>query len=112
MNKKKNLILTLLAVLTVILITGGVTYAFFSYAKTGTTDNLITTGSITFLYTEVDGVGNGISIQNAFPISDDKGKVLTKTNEYFDFKVTSKTGNDKIPYEVTARKSIDSDNID
>jgi len=113
MKKNKNLILSLLAVLTVILITGGVTYAFFSYTGTGTTDNVLTTDTITFLYTEVDGVGNGIKIENAFPISDEKGKVLTKTNEYFDFKVTSKTASTiAIPYEVTARKSKDSDNID
>jgi len=113
MNKKKNLILSLLAVLTVIIITGGVTYAFFSYTKTGTTDNVLTTDTITFLYTEVDGVGNGIKIENTFPMSDEKGKVLTKTNEYFDFKVTSKTASTiAIPYEVTARKSSDSDDID
>jgi len=113
MKKNKNLVLSLLAVLTVIIITGGVTYAFFSYTKTGTTDNVLTTDTITFLYTEVDGVGNGIKIENAFPMSDEKGKVLTKTNEYFDFKVTSKTASTlAIPYEVTARKSKDSDNID
>jgi len=113
MNKKKNLILSLLAVLTVVIITGGVTYAFFSYTGTGTTDNILTTDTITFLYTEVDGVGNGIKIENAFPTSDEKGKVLTKTNEYFDFKVTSKTASTiAIPYEVTARKSSDSDDID
>jgi len=113
MKKNKNLILSLLAVLTLILITGGVTYAFFSYTGTGTTDNVLTTDTITFLYTEVDGVGNGIKIENAFPISDEKGKVLTKTNEYFDFKVTSKTASTiVIPYEVTARKSKDSDDID
>jgi len=113
MNKKKNLILSLLAVLTVIIITGGVTYAFFSYTGTGTTDNVLTTDTITFLYTEVDGVGNGIKIENAFPISDEKGKALTKTNEYFDFKVTSKTASTlAIPYEITARKSSDSDDID
>jgi len=113
MKKNKNLILSLLAVITVIIITGGVTYAFFSYTGTGTTDNVLTTDTITFLYTEVDGVGNGIKIENAFPISDEKGKVLTKTNEYFDFKVTSKTASTiSIPYEVTARKSKDSDDID
>ena len=114
MNKNnKNLILSILAVLTVILITGGVTYAFFNYAKEGTTDNVITTDTITFLYTEVGGVGNGIKLENAFPISDEVGKNLTKTNEYFDFKITSKTASTiSIPYEVTTRKSSASDNID
>ena len=110
MNKKKNgLILSILGILGLIVITAGVTYAFFNYAKEGTTDNVITTGSITFLYTEVSGVGNGISIENAYPISDEVGKVKTGDKEYFDFKITSDTfGDASIPYEITARKKADS----
>ena len=110
--KTKNLVLSTLGVISAIMITSAVTYAFFNYASVGTTDNVITTGSITFLYTEVNEAGNGISIENAFPKSDDLGKVSTKTGEYFDFKVASTTGNNTIPYEVTARKSKDSDDID
>ena len=34
---------------TVVIITGGVTYAFFNYTKRGTTENTVTTGTITFL---------------------------------------------------------------
>ena len=56
-NKKKQIIITLIAIISLIVITVGVTYAFFNYAKEGTTDNTIQTGSITFLYTEVSGVG-------------------------------------------------------
>ena len=112
-KKKQGLILSVLGVLSITLITAGITYAFFTYTGEGTTDNIITTGSITFLYTEVDKVGNGIQIENAFPKGDELGKVSTKTNEYFDFKITSKTASTvAIPYEITARKSTDSDNID
>ena len=59
-NKKKQIIITLIAIISLIVITVGVTYAFFNYAKEGTTDNTIQTGSITFLYTEVSGVGLSI----------------------------------------------------
>ena len=103
--KKKQNILMLMALFGLIAITAGVTYAFFSYAKQGTTDNTLTTGTITFLYTEVSGVGRGISIDDAYPISDTQGKAQTGEGKVFDFKITSDNSLDAaIPYEVTARK--------
>ena len=108
-KKKKGLLLSILGLLGLIVITAGVTYAFFNYAKEGTTDNSITTGTITFLYTEVSGVGRGISIKDAYPVSDSVGKAQTGEGKVFDFKVTSNTMNDaSIPYEVTARKKYNS----
>ena len=35
-NKKKQIIITLVAIISLIVITVGVTYAFFNYAKEGT----------------------------------------------------------------------------
>ena len=64
-SKKKQVLLTLIAIISLIVITIGVTYAFFNYAKEGTTDNVVKTGGITFLYTEVRGVGKGISLTEA-----------------------------------------------
>ena len=111
-NKIKQMLLTILGIIGLIVITGGVTYAFFNYAKEGTTDNTVTTGTITFLYTEVSGVGKGISINDAFPIPDEQGKAQTGEGKVFDFKVTSKTASStSIPYEVTARKKTGS-NLD
>ena len=52
-NKKKKstgLLLSILGVVSLVLITAGVTYAFFSYAKEGKTVNRITTGTIEFTY--------------------------------------------------------------
>ena len=69
-SKKKQVLLTLIAIISLIVITVGVTYAFFNYAKEGATDNTIQTGSITFLYTEVSGVGKGISLTDAYPVAD------------------------------------------
>jgi len=108
-KRKKGLVLSILGIIGLIIITAGVTYAFFNYAKEGTTENAITTGTITFLYTEVSGVGRGISIDDAYPISDEVGKAQTGEGKVFDFKVTSNTpNNSSIPYEITARKKNDS----
>ena len=108
-NKKKQIIITLVAIISLIVITVGVTYAFFNYAKEGTTDNTIQTGSITFLYTEVSGVGKGISLTDAYPVADSIGKVQVGEGKVFDFKVTSNISmNSNIGYQVTARKKTGS----
>ena len=108
-NKKKQIIITLIAIISLIVITVGVTYAFFNYAKEGTTDNTIQTGSITFLYTEVSGVGKGISLTDAYPVADSIGKVQVGEGKVFDFKVTSNISmNSSIGYQVTAIKKTGS----
>ena len=108
-SKKKQVLLTLLGVISLIVITVGVTYAFFNYVKEGTTDNTIQTGSITFLYTEVSGVGKGISLTEAYPVADSIGKVQVGEGKIFNFKVTSNISmNSSIGYQVTARKKTGS----
>ena len=108
-NKKKQMIITLIAIISLIVITVGVTYAFFNYSRTGTTDNVVKTGGITFLYTEVSGVGKGISLTEAYPVADSIGKVQTGEGKVFDFKVTSNISmNSNIGYQVTARKKTGS----
>ena len=108
-SRKKQIFLTLIAVLSLVLITVGVSYSLFTYSKTGVTDNIIKTGKINFLYTEVSGIGKGISLTDAFPISDEEGKLQTGEGKVFDFKITSTIEmNSSISYEVTARKKSDS----
>ena len=112
-NKKRRttgLLLSILGVLSLVLITAGVTYAFFNYAKEGQTVNTIRTGTIEFAYNETDGIGNGIQISNAMPTDDLTGaSVTSEATEYgklFRFTVTSKTPTTaKIPYFVTLRKT-------
>ena len=107
--KNKQIIITLIAIISLIVITVGVTYAFFNYSRTGTTDNVVKTGGITFLYTEVSGVGKGISLTEAYPVSDSIGKVQVGEGKVFDFKVTSNISmNSSIGYQVTARKKTGS----
>ena len=112
-NKKRKttgLLLSVLGVLSLVLITAGVTYAFFNYAKEGQTVNTIRTGTIEFAYNETDGVGQGINISNAMPTDDNTGaSVTSEDTEYgklFRFTITSKTPSTaKIPYYVTIRKT-------
>ena len=108
-NKKKQIIITLIGIISLIVITVGVAYAFFNYSRTGTTDNVVKTGGITFLYTEVSGVGKGISLTDAYPVADSIGKVQVGEGKVFDFKVTSNISmNSNIGYQVTARKKTGS----
>lgn len=111
--KQQSRTLLILALFLLVAVTAGVSYAFFTYTRLGTTENTITTGTITFLYDEKEALGNGISITDAYPMSDDNGVLLTGANNVFDFKVlATATGNANIPYEVTARKKATSDDID
>ena len=115
-KKSKQILFLVLGVLSIFAITIGVTYAVFTYTKEGTTDNVVTTGTLKFLYTENNTNGNGISITEAEPISDTKGKELVGDNNVFDFKVEgTNTGSEVIPYEVTLRKkdtsTMSEDNI-
>lgn len=104
-NKRKYIILTVIAMTTFVLITIGVSIAFFDYIKEGVTENSLDTGKITFIYEEINKMGNGIKIEDAIPTTDSEGKNDTK---YFDFKIVSNTSpNVSIPYEITARSSGD-----
>lgn len=104
MSKKRKNVIALLAVLSVVFITAGVTYAFFSYSRSGNTENSISSGSITFHYTE----GNrSIILNDALPMTDTQG--MAQTN-YFDFTVESNTSSTiEIPYYITVRRSTSSE---
>ena len=115
-NKSKQILFSVFGILSLLVITIGVTYAVFSYTKEGTTDNVVTSGTLKFLYTENSAGGTGINISEAEPISDTQGKELVGDNNVFDFKVEgTNTGSEVIPYEVTLRKkdtsTMSEDNI-
>ena len=102
-NKKRKstgLLLSILGVISLVLITAGVTYAFFSYAKQGEKQNTITTGSITFIYNETS---ERLNISDALPKADSVG-ISENANNSFTFTVTSTTPSTAyINYIVTAR---------
>ncbi len=109
-NKNRNqIILSILGIIALVVVTAGVSYAFFTYAKEGTTINTISTGTLKFLFTENDNAGNGIRIENALPISDAQGLVQTGEGNIFDFTIDSTTeGASAINYEVNAIKQSSS----
>ena len=101
-RKSTGLLLSILGVISLVLITAGVTYAFFSYAKQGETVNTITTGTITFAYSEDS---NALLINDALPQADSVGIANNaQENGAFEFSVTSTTPSTAyINYIVTAR---------
>lgn len=104
-KKDKKILIGIFCLVFLVVITVGVSYALFTYSGKGTTENIIKTGNIKFLYTENENVGNGISIQDALPTDDNIGKVQAGSGKVFDFKVTGMTaGTANISYEVTAMK--------
>lgn len=80
-NNSKQAILSIVGIAVLVIAVVGVSFAFFTYSKQGTTNNVITTGSIAFEFTEAT---NGLTLTNQFPQSIEDGK----GNETFTFKVT------------------------
>lgn len=86
----------------------GISYSIFTYFGEGMTNNVLETGRIVFSYSDAEGGTNGIFIEDALPISDDMGKLLSGKGEYFDFNVSASTTNTNLAYEISVNKSIDS----
>ena len=106
--KKRDMTIALFVVTGIILITVGATMAFFSYSGYGTSISTITADSITFHYKEVTGMGHGISISDAVPVS--SNEAARSGEKVFDFKITSNTNSTvSIPYTVTAKIRSGSD---
>jgi len=80
--KDKQTIISIVAVVLLIVIVLGVSYAVFTYSQVGTKNNVIKSGSITFAYNETT---NGINISNVMPISDIAGKAQTGEGNVFEF---------------------------
>lgn len=104
----KNIMFVVLLFISMILIFTGISIAVFNYFGTGMTNNVIQTGKIIFSYNEEGGVSNGINIQDALPVPDETGKVLSGSHEYFEFSVSATTPNTNLTYEIVAKKGEDS----
>ena len=105
-NSSKQILLSVLGVAILVVAVVGISFAAFSYSKTGEVSNTITTGTITMTYTEPT---NGINLTDALPITDTAGKALAADNQMFDFTVSATmSGTANINYAVTAVKTDDS----
>ncbi len=101
-NTSKQVLLSVLGVAILIVAVVGISFAAFTYTQAGERENTISTGTVTMAYNEPD---NGITIENAIPMPEGQGKVLTGENNLFDFTVTATIkGKTAIDYEVVAVK--------
>ena len=106
-NSSKQILLSVLGVAILVVAVVGISFAAFSYSKTGEVSNTITTGTITMTYTEPT---NGINLTDALPITDDAGKILKGDGKTFDFTVgATVAGTTTINYVITAVKDAASD---
>ena len=106
-NSSKQILLSVLGVAILVVAVVGISFAAFSYSKTGVKENTITTGTITMTYTEPT---NGINLTDALPITDDAGKALKGDGKTFDFTVgATVAGTTTINYLITAVKDAASD---
>lgn len=99
-NSSKQVLLSVLGIAVLVVAVVGVSFAFFTYSKQGTTSNTLTTGNIFFNFTE----GNAISLSNEFPRTDTSGKALTtEQNGALTFTITGYDSSAKgIDYTVLA----------
>jgi len=101
--KKGKIILPIVMLLLLIVATIGVTFAAFTFSREGQVENIIESSTIMLTYTEGK---TGIILNEAYPMSDERGKILTGENNVFDFTVTATLGKSNvIGYEVTAIKT-------
>ncbi len=94
-SKDITLVVLLLAILVIAVV--GVTYAVFSYTKDGEENNVLTTGSVFFNFSE----GDKILLTDQFPMSEANGKDLQNNEGAKNVLTFTITGHD------TSKKGID-----
>lgn len=100
-NNSKEIIISVLSVLILIVAVVGISYAVWTQTFLGTQENSLNTGYVSFTYTESET--NVIAINNAIPIEDEEGKKLSSKNTFFNFTISAKyAGVDSIGYEIYA----------
>lgn len=106
----ERLKLTTLVILvfSLVLLVIGATYAICSNLILGTTDNILEAGMLSFSFNEDAFLGNGINIENALPTSDERGKILNSTSQYFDFSVNALATIAPLSYQVVVIKQDNS----
>ena len=114
MNKEKiKNGLTIGALMIMLVMVIGISYAAFQFKGSGSKLNTITTGAVSMSYEESE---NSINLVNALPTTQTTGKKRLNSGEYFDFTIKSSIrGNMDINYEIVAKEedgnTFDSNNI-
>ena len=102
--EKKRVILVMSILLILLVITIGVTYAFYTYRGQGQRENTVKTGELSFVYDEQRQEGNQVTLTNAFPMTDEQGKGQMGNNSVFEFVITATTKGAPISYEIYLTK--------
>ena len=114
MNKEKiKNSLTIGALIIMLVMVIGISYAAFQFKGPGSKLNTITTGAVSMSYEESE---NSINLVNALPTTQTTGKKRLNSGEYFDFTIKSSLrGNMDINYEIVAKEedgnTFDGNNI-
>ncbi len=100
-GRSRQILLSVIGVFLLVIAVVGISYAIWSQNINGKNENALSTGYVTFTYTESST--NIISIEDALPMSDTEGINQTGSNNMFDFTVSAKyRGASSIAYEVYA----------
>ncbi|MDO4368967.1 MAG: hypothetical protein Q4C29_00290 [bacterium] len=102
-NNKKTLVLSIIGILILVIAVVGVSFAMFSFSGTGTKENVITTGTVSLNFANVEGgtETNVISVNNQYPVDDTNGVDVSTIASKADFSVNATYSADMtINYEV------------
>ena len=97
-NSGKQVMLSVLGIAVLVVAVVGVSFAFFTYSRTGTQNNVISSGNLSFAFADVDS----ISLENHFPITTEQGKNLKGKGNVCDFTITGYITSGSIKYEIYA----------
>ena len=106
MDKKNQILMSVLGVFALVIVTVGVSYAFFSYSRVGETTNTIISGDIQFSYVE----GTTATLKNAFPVADAVG-AADETGAYTFTVSGHQTGEADLRYNVTLMSANDNPEV-
>lgn len=96
-NSSKQVVLSIVGVAILVVAIVGVSFAFFTYTRTGGDTNLIKTGTLMFKF--ADG-SSTINLTNQFPMSDANGLKLSGTNNVCNFTISGTSTSGAITYTV------------
>lgn len=83
----------------------GITYSIYFDDQD---EHELNTGKIAFTYSDVGQAGNGILLEDAYPMSDTIGKAMVGSKQYFDFFVTATTDKTNLLYQILINKDENS----
>lgn len=98
-NSGKQVMLSVLGIAVLVVAVVGVSFAFFTYSRTGTQNNVISSGDLRFAFE--DGTDT-IKLENHFPMATSQGIAMSGKNEVCRFRVTGYITKGSITYDIFA----------